>query len=195
MANLLEIKQHPFSLYFHQRQLFAYYDHYLMYFDLKKFMQTDQKNELWEMEEISIKNINDCDNEVFSLGRMKRYLATKQNHVKGFLFRNRITTKPCGFLWIMYPEENEFQYRVRKVDAFIFDVYVSPDCRGAGLCGYMFQLLFEFLIDISKYTVALGVRTDNPSAIRAYQKAGGEIKTRRRFIQLVHRYNIPYYTV
>lgn len=189
-----EIRKAPFSIRFRHRELYAFFDHHLMYFELTQEKALQYSDE-WLAEAITIKNVDDCANEVFSCGRMKRYLLEQPDYVNGFLFREAKTGKTAGFLWIMYPGGNEFQYRVRKVDAFLFDVYVSPDFRGHGLCGQMFQYVFDYLKKNGKKTVALGVRTNNPSAIKAYKKAGGVIKARKRFIQLAHRYNIPYYSI
>ena len=95
----------------------------------------------------------------------------------------------------MYQGGNEFQYRVRKTDAFVFDVYVSPDLRGRGICGQMFKYVFQILKEKNRKMVALGVRANNESAIKAYKKLGGDFRKRKRFVQLFRRFNIPYYVV
>lgn len=194
MNKKFEIKRHPFSIRINNRELYAFYDHYLMYFDLCNKENVELSSE-WLFEKITEANIDNCKNETFSVGRMKRYLKEQSQFVEGFLARNMNTGTPAGFLWIMYPGGNEFQYRVRRVDAFLFDVYVFPEFRGKGLCGQLLYYVFDHLKENMKKTVALGVRTDNNSAIRAYQKAGGIIKSRRKYIQLCHRYDIPYYSV
>lgn len=194
MKTNFEIRNHPFSIRYRNRELYAYYDHYLMYFDLRDINKVSASNS-WSVERITEDNIDACTNETFSVGRMKRYLREQSQYVEGYLARCKKSGKPAGFMWIMYPGGNEFQYRVRRVDAFIFDVYVFSEYRGRGLCGQMFQHVFELLRNNSKSVAALGVRTDNQSAIQAYQKAGGVIKSRRRYIQLCHRYDIPYYSV
>ena len=193
-SSAFEIQFSPFSFFFCKRQLYAYYDHYLMYFNLNE-INTEYSNDKYFAEKITLNNVDKCANECFSLGRMKKYLLNNGNFVEGFFFQERTTQEKAGFMWLMFPQCNEFQYRVRKVDAFIFDVFVFPNFRGCGLCGQMFQHVFDSLKKRGKNIVALGVRTDNTSAIRAYEKAGGVIKSRKRFIQLVHRYNIPYYSV
>ena len=194
MSSAFEIQHNPFRLFFRKRQLFAFYDHYLMFFDLSK-LNIPLKDISWTVESINLNNVECCRNECFALGRMRNYLLKKKEHVDGFLFRDPKTEEAAGFIWIMYPKCNEFQYRIRKVDSFVFDVYVSPAYRGYGLCGQMFQHIFTHIKNKQLTAVALGVRTDNTSAIRAYEKAGGIIKSRKRYIQIVHRYNIPYYTV
>ena len=193
MSSLFNVQYHPFRLFFHKRQIYAYYDHYLMYFDLNK-IDAEYSIDKWGIDVITLNNVDKCANECFSLGRMKKYLLNNRSSVEGFLFQDKNKEK-AGFMWLMYPKCNEFQYKVRNVDAFIFDVFVFPQFRGCGLCGHMFQYVFDHLKRNEKKIIALGVRTDNTSAIRAYEKAGGVIKARKRFIQLVHRYNIPYYSV
>ncbi|MBR4531221.1 GNAT family N-acetyltransferase [bacterium] len=194
MDKWFKIKKGPFSISFHNRELLAYYDHYLMYFDLDETNIVPDSGK-WTIEEISTDNVYDCSNDIFSCGRMKRYLLQKTDCVKGFLFREPVTNQVVGFLWAMCHGENEFQYRVRKADALIFDVYVSPKFRGLGICGEMFQHMFGYLKNQQLKMIVLGVRTDNASAIRAYKKLGGIIKSRKRWIQLCHRYNLPYYSV
>ena len=193
MSSLFEIQHSPFRFFFLKRQLYAYYDHYLMYFDLSK-NHTKYSCDSYSIESISLSNVEKCINESFAWGKMRSYLLNNRESVEGFLFQDK-NEERAGFMWLMYPKCNEFQYKVRNVDAFIFDVFVFPKFRGCGLCGSMFQYAFDHIKEKGKTTVALGVRTDNASAIRAYEKAGGVIKSRKRFIQLVHRYNFPYYSV
>ena len=190
-----EIRKDPFQLRFHDRQLFALYDHFLTYFDLSKANEAFEMDPGLTVEPVNLDNVDDCENESFWVERMKRYLQEQPDYVNGFIFRDTVTTKPVGFLWVMFPGGNEFQYKVRKVDAFLFDVYVSPESRGCGICGKMFQYMFAYLKLRGVVTVALGVRVKNKSAIRAYEKQGGILKERRRFIQFFRRYNFPYYTV
>lgn len=194
MINRFEIRKSPFSIRFNRRELYAYYDHYVMNFDISG-IEHKQLEDCWVAERITEANIDYCENEAFSVNRMKRYMKEQPEYVDGFLFFNSKTEEPAGFVWVMYPGGNEFQYRIRRIDAFLFDVFVFPEYRGRNLCGQMFQYIFEILNIDEKKAVSLGVRTDNKSAIRAYKKAGGVVKSRKRYIQLCHRYNIPYYTV
>ena len=190
-----EIRKDPFQLLFHNRQIFAFYDHYLTYFDLQKTTDTYELDPSLTVEQINLDNVEDCDNESFWIGRMKRYLQEQPNYVNGFVFRDAETQAPVGFLWVMYPGGNEFQYKIRKVDAFLFDVYVSPEHRGRGLCGKMFQYVFAYLKHRGAVTAGLAVRVKNTSAIRAYEKLGGVFKKRKKFIQFIRRFNFPYYSV
>ena len=67
----------------------------------------------------------------------------------------------------MHKGGNEIQYRIRNIDAFIFDAFVSESYRGKSFVGEMIKCLAdkELADNIKMY---LAVRTDNHSAIKAY---------------------------
>lgn len=172
---------------------FTFYDHYLMTFNLQEC--NDSSLASWvAVEEIDPDNISDCANAEFSVDRMKKYLKNCK-FASGWLFYDKKTHVPIGFFWIMRRGGDEFQYRVRNVEAFFFDVYVNADYRGHGVCGLMFQYAFRLLKKEGISVAALGVRTNNCSAIKAYHKNGGKIVKRMPFMQLLGHINIPYYKV
>ena len=191
----LEIKnEEVYSIYYAKRQLYAFYKHYIYSFDLtniKPRMPDDIK-----VERITPDNVSLCERGPYHVPRMIKYLKEQPDFVDGFLFFDKISGKLLGFRWIMYKGGNEFQYRIRKTDAFFFDDYVVEECRGRGIYGKMYQWLFHYL----KYekgckNACLAVRRNNKSAIRADEKAGGIITAKPNFIQIFRRYNIPYYKV
>ena len=187
-------KNNIFSIYYKNRQIFAWYDHYLIYFDLTEKISQDFPDWLYA-ERINLDNVEQCKNNSFNVSRMRRYLIEQPDKIEGYLFKEKENHNVVGFLWEMFPNGNELQYRIRKVDAFLFDVFVSENYRGKGICGHMLSYVFSCAEKSQIKLVALGVRRNNTSAIRAYLKAGGVIRRKRKFIQLFHRYNVPYYKI
>ena len=122
------------------------------------------------------------------------YLENQEKFVDGFICYDKDNV-PLGFMWVMYNGGNEFQYRVRKTDVFIFDVLVFETARGKGVCSKMFQYVFKYLRGKGIKSVRLGVRKNNINAMRAYDKIGGKKVCSRSFIQIFRRYNIPYFSV
>lgn len=182
-----------FSISFKNRQIIAFYNHWICSFCL-----TGNKvhfDDSLIVKKINYDNLDECNGQKdFYVGRMKGYLENQSMYTEGFLFYKN--DEPAGFVWVMYPGGNEFQYKVRKTDAFIFDVSVFEKFRGEGICGKMLLYLFNYLeIEKNAKEVKLAVRKNNVNAIRAYKKAGGVFVRSCRFFQIARRFNIPYYTV
>lgn len=94
----------------------------------------------------------------------------------------------------MYKGTDDLEYRIRSIDAYIFDVYVNSSYRGKGYAGEMIRQLMEYLhaknIDIAH----LAVSTKNEKAIRAYEKAGFSTVYDRSFARVL-KINIPYHSL
>lgn len=185
-----------FSVSINKRQVLAFYNHWICGFNLLDNKVTSYNpNRGISIVRINEDNIGDCLLQTdFYVGRMKNYLHNQSEYTDGFLFyKNNV---PVGFIWVMYPGGNEFQYRVRRSQAFIFDVCVYKEYRGQGLCGEFMSLVFKYLKEEKGLIeVKLAVRKNNINAIRAYKKAGARIVGSCRFIQIARKYNIPYHKV
>ena len=83
------------------------------------------------------------------------------------------------------------EYRIRNIDAYIFDVYVNRMYRGHGFAGEMIRQLMNYLHGKGVQTVHLAVSVSNESAIKAYKKAGFTIVNSCSFARLLKN-NIPY---
>lgn len=96
-----------------------------------------------------------------------------------------------GYVWVAYKGANEFQYRIRRIDAFGFDFAVHPAYRGQGIVGFM---IYELLVSLKNEGIdALyaSVRKNNQSAIRAYKKLGAVIVGSKKFCRFAG-IRIPY---
>ena len=73
---------------------------------------------------------------------------------------------------MMYKGADDLEYRIRNIDAYIFDVYVNNQYRGKGYAGEMIRQLMEYLHGKGINIAHLAVAKSNRSAIRAYEKTG-----------------------
>lgn len=92
----------------------------------------------------------------------------------------------------MYKGGNDLEYKIRNVDAYIFDVYVNETFRGAGFAGEMIRCEMEHLHHNGLETACLAVALSNKSAIRAYEKVGFVTAYDKKFARVL-KINIPYY--
>lgn len=178
------------------RQVAGLYNHYIYRFDLDSL---DMNKSETGAPEITARHINLdclylCEHSTFAVREMRQYLTKQEQFVDGFLFVNS-NQELLGYLWVMYRGGNENQYRVRNSEAFLFDIYVSEAHRGKGICGCMLKWMFLFLREKHIKLVRLAVRTNNTSAIKAYEKAGGLREKQSCFVQFFRRFNVPYYKV
>ena len=91
----------------------------------------------------------------------------------------------------MYRGGDHFQYRVRNIDALIYQIEVYPEFRGHGACGHMMRQTFKYLETRNINDAYWSVRKNNKSAIKAYDKLDAKQVDRRRFLRVL-KVNIPY---
>lgn len=143
----------------------------------------------FEMKKITFDNVDLCSKGDFSMERMRQYLKEKADETEGFLFFDG--DHPVGYLWIMYRGGDHFQYRVRNIDALIYQIEVYPEFRGHGACGHMMRQTFKYLETRNINDAYWSVRKNNKSAIKAYDKLDAKQVDRRRFLRVL-KVNIPY---
>lgn len=102
--------------------------------------------------------------------------------------------KPLGTISVMYKGGNELEYKIRNIEAFIYNVYVAPEARGKGFAGKMMQFLMSYLREKGINEAYLAVSTDNESAIRAYEKFGFCDVENKSFYRILRK-NMPYHTL
>lgn len=189
MALIQIDRSENFPIRLKQRTVFEYCDHFLMKFSLDTCGSVVPP-EIYRAN-ISLSNVDDCYGMGFSVVRMKRYLQKQSAHMKGYMYYSRMNDNPVGCVWVAYKGANEFQYRIRKIDAFGFDFAVNSAYRGQGIVGFM---IYELLLSLKNEGIdALyaSVRKNNPSALRAYEKIGAVIVESKRFCRLAG-IRIPY---
>jgi ribosomal protein S18 acetylase RimI-like enzyme len=97
-----------------------------------------------------------------------------------------------GTIWILYKGADDLEYRIRNIDAYIFDVFVNNAYRGRGYAGEMIRQLMCHLHGKGIDTAHLAVSVSNESAIRAYKKTGFTIMKDLNFARIL-KINIPYH--
>lgn len=133
-----------FAIRLKQRTVFEYCDHFLMRFSLNNNYSHIVHPELY-CANISLSNVDHCNGMGFSVVRMKDYLTTQSAYIKGYIYYNKADNRPVGCVWVAYKGANEFQYRIREIDAFGFDFAVKNAYRGQGIVGFM---IYELLLSL-----------------------------------------------
>ncbi len=183
------------AFYIHGRQLFAFYNHWIMQYNGGADSEESDESHLL-CEKINNANLDYCRRQTaFPDSVMERYLKEQSQFAEGFLFKDE-NLNVLGFMWVMYRGGNESQYRVRHCDALVFDVFVDEKMRGKGMCGRMLSYVIRYLKEErGASTIRLGVRKNNVSAIKSYKKNGWKIVGTAKFVQFFRRINIPYYSI
>ena len=176
-----------FTIKLFNHNLFVFNDYIIYRADFSSLPVVEKK---LMMRSISLENVELCIKGDFSMERMQKYLQEKGDETEGFLFFDG--DEPVGYLWIMYKGGNHFQYRVRNIEALIYQIEVFPEFRGQGICGIMMCQAFEYLKTHKDINEAYwSVRNNNESALKAYNKLDANQVGRRRFFRIL-KINIPY---
>lgn len=117
-----------FAIRLMHRTAFEFCDHFLMKFSLDNCSCVDHP-ELYRAN-ISLSNVEDCNGMSFSVARMKNYLRTQSSYMRGYIYYSKTNNQPVGYVWVAYRGANEFQYRIREIDAFGFDFAVKNAIEG-----------------------------------------------------------------
>ena len=117
-------------------------------------------------------------------------LLKNRSLCEGFIFSD--AGRPVGTIWVMYQGANDIEYRIRRIEAYIFDVYINENYRGNGYAGEMICLLMKYLHERGINSSYLAVAKTNKSAIRAYKKVGFKSIVDKKFARVL-RVNIPYH--
>lgn len=126
-----------------------------------------------------------------AVSNLKHLLSVNGSRCEGFVFGG-IDTPPIATIWVMYQGADDLEYRIRNIDAYIFDVYVNSKYRGKGYAGEMIRELMEYLHNKGLNTAYLAVSRRNISAIRLYEKMGFTMIADKKFVRFL-KINIPYH--
>jgi len=173
------------------KNIFQIYKHHIMRLDYKE----SEANPDLALEKIDLARI---DEELRPIGttvtvqNLARLVRRNQGKCEGFkLVRDG---RPVGTIWVMYKGSDDLEYRIRNIDAYIFDVFVNADERGNGYAGEMIRQLMQYLHGKGIETAHLAVSVSNESAIKAYAKAGFSNVRDCEFARLL-KMNIPYHVL
>lgn len=125
---------------------------------------------------------------------MKPYLTREKEYSTGFLFFEKSSKKPVGYIWLIRRNGNELSYRVRKTDTVISCVFVFKEYRGRNIANLMISKVIETLREEGGTEVALGVRKANAAAIRAYEKCGFQITGEKTYSRILRK-TFPYHII
>lgn len=173
------------------KNIFQVYKHHIMRLD---YQATDCDSEL------VLRKINlDCIGEelkpigtTVTVSNLMRLVRTNSGRCEGFKLVNG--EKPVGTIWVMYKGSDDLEYRIRNIEAYIFDVFVNDDYRGRGYAGEMIQKLMLYLHERGINTAYLAVSTSNKSAIKAYIKTGFTTVRDTSFARIL-KINVPYHVL
>ena len=168
------------------------YHHYIMSLALENFNKVECDGYHYRIvkeNDLSILKLGD-----FSVANMLPYLRKEKPYSTGLLFFEDQTNRPVGYIWVVRRGGNEMSYRIRNIDALISCVCVFKEYRGRNIANTMLSEIVNLLIKENAQKVALGVNTDNISAIHAYKKAGFNVVGQKKYLRILRR-NIPYHVV
>ena len=174
------------------KALFAHYHHHIMSAELAKLRGTALPDDVCfePLAPASIEELRGMT--TLRVDKLKAVMSKNQGLCEAFVLRERSSGKPVGTVWVMYRGGNDVEYRIRNIDAYIFDVYVSKECRGRGYAGVMICGLAGHLLAKGISAAHLAVSTANSSAIRAYEKIGFQKERDLSFFRIL-KVNLPYH--
>lgn len=128
----------------------------------------------------------------YSVKLQKKILNVNMGKCDTFILKENNTNDSIGILSIMYKGGDELEYKIRDIEAFIYNVMIAEAFRGKGFAGIMVKMLGVQLKKKGIREAYLAVSTDNYSAIKAYQKMGFEKIAEKKFVRTLRK-NFPYY--
>lgn len=176
-----------------KKNIIQIYTHYIMRLDFCN-VQMQEPYAAFTLHKI---DPNDLEKEMKHIGKtvsyshLKKLIRSNRELCEGFVFRNA-QNSPIGTIWIMHKGANDLEYRIRTIDAYIFDVYINRNQRGNGYAGEMIRHLMCYLHQKGIDSAYLAVSQSNTRAIQAYQKVGFTIAAKKKFLR-AFRINIPFY--
>ena len=175
------------------KNIFRIYQHHIMeirYETLCKYKSVC-KFKLQEIDTDSIGSEIELVGSTISLRNLERAVKNNKSFVKGFIFKNSAGCK-AGTIWVMFRGGNDIEYKIRNIEAYIFNVYVNQAYRGNGFAGEMIYQLMNILHLKGIENAYLAVSIKNSSAIKAYEKVGFVNVYDRKFARVL-KINIPYH--
>lgn len=181
------------SLKLFGKNIFQVYTHQIMKIEYETVVGR-QKQSTYTLRKIGADSIHEeieSSGTTVTISNLKHLMSVNGSRCEGFAFGG-IDTPPIGTIWVMYQGADDLEYRIRNIDAYIFDVYVNSKYRGKGYAGEMLRELMEYLHNKGINTAYLAVSKRNISAIRAYKKTGFTTVADKKFVRFL-KINIPYH--
>lgn len=173
------------------KNILQFYNHHIMKLDYKPA----DLNQMFALRKIDFDHVTE---ELTSIGttvtvpNLYRLIKMNKDKCEGFKFING--EKAVGTIWVMYKGSDDLEYRIRHIEAYIFNVYINEDFRGNGYAGEMICHLMKYLHGKGIDTAHLAVSVSNENAIKAYKKSGFSIVKDLSFVRVL-KINIPYHVL
>ncbi len=142
----------------------------------------------------SIKSIDELIDGTYSINLQKKVWMHNKDFCRTYILKETESQNTVGIASIMFKGGNELEYKIRNVEAFIFNVYIKPEYRGKGYAQVLLSHIQAELHHESIDSVYLAVSKDNESAISAYKKINFKVVGTKKFIRIL-RHNVPYYSI
>ena len=122
------------------RGIFSIRSHLIMCLDL---MQLPQPNTLRQFNLYKVEHDTELIDGTYSVQMQQNIISHNPGLVETFVLKDKSET--IGIMSVMYKGGNELEYKIRNIDAFVYNVLIRPEFRGNGYAGVMFILLSEYL--------------------------------------------------
>lgn len=175
------------------KNVFQLYKHHIMKIDYKDLINY-KINSTFKLRKINFDNIDEELKPIgttISLTNLRKLLSINKTLVEGFIFEGMDSNK-VATIWVMYKGGNDLEYKIRNIDAYIFDVYVNKQFRGNGYAGEMISQLMDYLHKKEIETAYLAVSFTNQQAYNAYKNTGFTTVYDKKFVRAL-KVNIPYH--
>lgn len=120
--------------------IFSIRSHLIMCLDL---MQLPQPNTLRQFNLYKVEHDTELIDGTYSVQMQQNIISHNPGLVETFVLKDKSET--IGIMSVMYKGGNELEYKIRNIDAFVYNVLIRPEFRGNGYAGVMFILLSEYL--------------------------------------------------
>lgn len=171
------------------KTVFTFYNHLIMRVNRKNFVCDFSESKLL-CKALEPDVIDDMRSADFGAEFIDKFQKTNPDKCKGLALYTP-DGEICAYIYGLFPECNEIQYRIRSCEFFVKYVYVYEKFRGEHLASELFRQMFS-AVDKQAFTFA--VRKNNLSAVKAYTRLGAEVIGKKRFIR-ISKIKFPYYKV
>ena len=150
----------------------------------------DEKDNIHDL--VLVSNDSELIDGTYTISLQKKIINNNSGKCDTFILKEINTQRSIGVISVMYKGGDELEYKIRNIDAFIYNVMIDESVRGNGYAGVMIKKLGSILKNKGIREAYLAVSIDNNGAITAYRKTGFEVVEEKKFIRTM-KINIPYY--
>lgn len=172
------------------RGILSFRHHYIMKIQFDDFLNENKFANLC-IEKIS--DYSELISGTYSIALQTKIMESNKGKCDAYVLKNGNQDR-LGIVSVMYKGGNELEYKIRDIDAFLYNIKIEKRFRGNGYAGVMIKMIGKKLLEDGIQDAYLAVSTDNYNAIRAYQKVGFEIIDEKRFVRMFRK-NIPYHNI